>query len=119
MAAILNFGSRTTSGNVRGDIVKSRMVDNVVIAVGITAPSLAVQTLFPLPVWLSAILNFGSLLSSTNVGQRRQTSGSVLSVKSKSDVVENVGGSLWNRVANNYRSKVISSSGLVAAILNP
>ncbi len=43
MAAILNFGSRTTSGNVRGDIVKSGMdmVDNVGIAVGIAAPSLA------------------------------------------------------------------------------
>ncbi len=30
-----------------------------------------------------------------------------------------MGGSLWNRVANNYRSKVIYSFGLVAAILNP
>ncbi len=35
MAAILNFGSRTTFGHVRGDIVKSGMVDNVGIAVGI------------------------------------------------------------------------------------
>ena len=50
MAAILNFGSRTTSGNVRGDAMKSGMVDNVGIAVGIAAPSLAVQKLFSLPV---------------------------------------------------------------------
>ncbi len=43
MAVILNFGSRTTSGNVGGDIVKSGMVDNVGVAVEIAAPSLAVQ----------------------------------------------------------------------------
>jgi hypothetical protein len=49
------------------------------------------RLLFTLPVWLSAILNFGSLPSSTNVCQHRQTSGSVLGVKSKSGVVENVG----------------------------
>jgi hypothetical protein len=36
-------------------------------------------------------LNFGSLPSSTNVDQRRQTPGSVLIVKSKLGVVENVG----------------------------
>jgi len=58
MAAILNFGSRTTSDNVRGDIVKTSMVDNVGIAVGITAPSLAVQTLFPLPVFAVRHLEF-------------------------------------------------------------
>ncbi len=66
------------------------MVDNVGIAVGIAAASFAVQKLFPLPVSLAAILNFGSLSSSTNVYQRRPTSGSVLSVKSKSGVVENM-----------------------------
>ena len=93
------------------------MVDNMGIAVGIAAPLFAVQKLFPLPVLLAAILNFGSLPSSTNVDQRRLTSDSVLAVKSKSGVVENQG--LWNRVAICYRSKVISSSGLVAAILNP
>ncbi len=69
MTAILNFGSLTTSGNVRGDIVKSGMVDNVGVAVGIAAPSLAVQKLFPLPVLLTAILDFSGLPSSTNVGQ--------------------------------------------------
>ena len=88
MAAILNFGSRKTSDNVGGDIVKSGMVNNVGVAVGIAAPSLAVQKLFPLPVSLSAILNFGNLPSSTNVGKCRQTSGSVLSVKSRSGVVD-------------------------------
>ena len=58
MVAILNFGCRTTSGNVRGDIVKSGMVDNVGIAVGIAAPSLAVQKLFPLPVFGGLHLEF-------------------------------------------------------------
>jgi hypothetical protein len=41
-------------------------------------------------VLLAAILNFGSLPLSTNVGQRRPTSGSVHSVKSKSGVIENM-----------------------------
>ena len=58
--------------------------------VGIAALLFAVQKLFPLPVLLAAILNFGSLSSSTNVGQRRQASGSVIRVKSKSCVVDNV-----------------------------
>ncbi len=58
MAAILNFGSRATSGNVRGDIVKSGMADNVEIAVGIAAPSVAVQKLFPLPVFAGRHLAF-------------------------------------------------------------
>ncbi len=58
MAAILNFGSRKTSGNVGGDIVKSGMVDNVGVAVGIAAPSLAVQKLFPLPVFVGRYLEF-------------------------------------------------------------
>ncbi len=88
MAAILNFGSRTTSGNVRGDTVKLSMVDNVEIAVGIAAPSLAVQKLFPLPVCAGRHLEF---LWSTIVYQRRSTSDSVQSVKSKSGVIENVG----------------------------
>ncbi len=76
-------------------MVKSGLVDNMEIAVGISAPSLAVQQIFSRPVSLSAILNFGSLPSSINVDQRRKkTLGSVLSVKSKSGVVENVGDSL-------------------------
>ena len=88
MAAILNFGSRTTSGNVRGDIVKLGMVDNVGIAVGIAAPSLAVQTLFPLQFFVGRHLDFWW---SVMVYQRRSTSCSDPSVKSKSGVVENVG----------------------------
>ena len=70
--------------------MKSGLVDNMGIAVGIAAPLFAVQKLFPLPVLLAAILNFGSLSLSTNVGQRRQASGSVIRVKSKSCVVDNV-----------------------------
>jgi hypothetical protein len=70
MAAILNFGSLTTSGNVRSDIVKSGMVDNVGIAVGIAAPSIAVQKLFPLPVFASRHLEFRWLAI---VYQRRST----------------------------------------------
>ena len=66
------------------------MVDNKGIAVGIASPLFAVQKLFPLPVLLAAILNFGSLPSSTNVGQRRQASGSVIRVKAKSCVADNV-----------------------------
>jgi hypothetical protein len=38
MAVILNFGSETMSGNARSDIFKSDMVDNMGIAVGISAP---------------------------------------------------------------------------------
>ena len=89
MAAILNFGSRTTSGNVRGDIVKSGMVDNVGIVIGIAAPSLAVQKLFPLPVFADRHLEFW--WPSVIVYQRRSTAVSIHSVKSKSGVVENVG----------------------------
>ncbi len=88
MTAILNFGSRTTSGNVGGDIVKSGMVDNVGVAVGIAAPSLVVQKLFPLPVFDDRRLGFWW---SAIVYQRRSTSGSFPSVKSKSGVVGNVG----------------------------
>ncbi len=88
MAAILNFSSRKTSINVRGDVVKSGMVDNMGIAVGIAAPSLAVQKLFPHPVFVGRHLEF---LCSAIVYQRQSTSGNVPSVKSKSSVVENVG----------------------------
>ena len=90
MAAILNFGSGTMSGNVRSDIFKSGMVDNVGIAAGIATPSLAVQKLFPLRVSLAAILKFGSLPSLSNVDQRHPTSADVLGVMSKSAIVENL-----------------------------
>ena len=58
MVAILNFGSRTTSGTVHGDVVKSGMVDNVGITVGIAAPSRAVQKLVPLSVFAGRHLEF-------------------------------------------------------------
>ncbi len=61
------------------------MVDNVGIAAGIATPSLAVQRIFPLPVELTAILNFGSLPSSPNVYQGHPTS---VDVKPKSSMVE-------------------------------
>ncbi len=88
MAAISNSGSQTTSGNVGGDIVKSGMVDNVGLAVGIAAPSTTVHKLFPLAVVASRHLGFWW---SAIVYQRRSTSGSAPSVKSKSGVVGNVG----------------------------
>jgi hypothetical protein len=58
MAVILNFGSRTTSGNVRGDTLKSGMIDNVGIAIGIAAPQHAVQKLFSLQVFAGRHLEF-------------------------------------------------------------
>ncbi len=58
ISAILNFSSQTTSGNVRGDVVKSGMIDYVGIAFGIAAPSLAVQKLFPLSVFVGRHLEF-------------------------------------------------------------
>ncbi len=71
------------------------MVDNVGIAVGIVAPSLAVQKLFPLPVLLAAILNFGSLPLLTNVNQRQPMSSCQVKVGNG----RKFGGSRWNRVA--------------------
>ncbi len=70
----LEFRQRTTSDNVRGDTVKLGMVDNVGIAVGIAAPSLVVQKVFPLPVSAGRHLEFWW---STIVYQRRSTSDSV------------------------------------------
>ena len=87
MAAILIFGSKTASDNVRSNTLRSGTVENIGIAGRIAAPSLAVQKLFPLPVVLTAILNFGNLSSSTNVAKFRPPLGSVLGVKS--DLVEN------------------------------
>ncbi len=58
--------------------MKSGMVDNVGVAVGIAAPSLAFQKLFPLPVFAVRHLEFWW---SAIVYQRQSTSGSVPSVK--------------------------------------
>ncbi len=81
MVAIFNFGSGTMPGNVRSDIVKSGMVDNVGVAVGIAASSPVVQKLFSLPVFLGAILTFGS----------RQTSDKVDRIIFMSGMVGNMG----------------------------
>ena len=50
VAAILNFGSRPTSDEVDKVIFMSDMVENMGIEVGIAAPSITVEKLFPLPV---------------------------------------------------------------------
>ncbi len=107
------------SGNVDFVITRSAVVENVGVDVGIAAPSLTDQKLFPLPVWLSAILNFANLSSSTNVDQRRRMSGRVLSVKSKSGVVENVGTAFEIALETTTVQKLFPVPVLVAAILNP
>ncbi len=83
MAAILNSDNQPTSGNVRDAWGVSSMVVNVGVAVGIVAPALCGQELFPLPVSVAAILK--------SVGGRsREMSGNVDSVIFKSGLVENV-----------------------------
>ena len=84
------------------------MVTNVVVVVGIGSQA-AVHELFSFLVSAAAILNFGS---------RPSSSGQCPQCQVKVERGRKYGGSLWNRVAIYYRSKVISSSGLVAAILN-
>ena len=84
MAAILNFGSLQRRTTFAG------MVDNVGVALGIAAPSLAVKKVISTSGFAAAVLNFDSLPSSINVGLRRLTLYSVISVKSKSGVIENV-----------------------------
>ena len=78
MAAILNFG-RPTSDKVDRVIPKYAGVEGVIVA-----QSLTVQKLFRLPVSVAAILNLVA-------GRRREISGNVDSVISKSGLVENVG----------------------------
>jgi hypothetical protein len=110
----LNFASRTKSGNVISNILRSGMVDNVGIAVVIAALSLAVQQLFSLPVLLTAILNF------CIVGHRQSTSANV---RQSPQCQVNVGrdrkcgSSLSNRVAISFSSKVISTSASPSVIL--
>ena len=108
MAAILNIDSGTRSGNVRCDIFKSGMVDNVGIAIGIAAPSLVIQKLFPLSVSLAVILNFGSRTMSGNVRSDIFKSGMVdnvgiaAGIVTPSLAVQNIfplGGSCWNYVS--------------------
>ncbi len=49
-AAIVNIGSRSTSGHVVSGIAESSLVENVGVAAEIASPSLTVQKLFLLPV---------------------------------------------------------------------
>ena len=97
MAAILNFDSEIMSSNVCSDMFKWGMVNYVGITIEIATASLAVQKLFPLPVSLAVILNFDSLLSSTNDDQRRPT------CQVKVGHCRKIGGSFWNCVAISYR----------------
>ena len=94
------------------------MAQKMLLEVGIAAPSVIVQKLFPLPVLLTAILNFGSLPSLANVGQRRPTSGSILCVKSKSHVVENMGTTFEIASQSRTVQMLFPVPVLVAAILN-
>ncbi len=57
VVAILNSGNQPTSGNVGSVRDVSSMVANVEVAVGIVSPAHYVQSLFPLPVSVAAILN--------------------------------------------------------------
>ncbi len=57
---------------------------NVGVAVGTVSPAHCVQQLFPLPVYEATILNLVA-------GRRREMSGNVDSVISKSGLVEHVG----------------------------
>ena len=67
----------------------SGMVDNVGIAVGIATPSLALKSYIHFRFcWPTSLI---SVMYNAIVDQRRLTSGNVLSVTSKSGVVENVG----------------------------
>jgi len=85
------------------------------VEVGIASPSLTAQKLFPLPLWLPAILNFGSLPSSTNVDQRRRTSGSVTT---KWGVLDNVGTAFGIALHTTTVQKLFLFPVSVAAILN-
>ncbi len=76
-----NNGCRTTLGHVVSGISESGMVENVGVAAEIALPSLSVQTLFLLPVYIIVILRFPC----------RPMSGNVVSDISESGMVANVG----------------------------
>ncbi len=84
MAAILNFGKHSTSGNVGSIRDVSGMVSNIGVAVGIVSPPHCVQWLFPLPVSVAAILNSVD-------GRHHEMSGDVGRLIFKSGLVENAG----------------------------
>ena len=56
------------SGHVGSIISESGMVENVGIAPGTTSPALSVLELFPLPVFVAAMLSSGCRPMSDNVG---------------------------------------------------
>ena len=78
MAATLNCGNKSTLGNVASVIDESDMVANVDNCWNWAAIAYSFLYLFPLPVSLDAILNYGSL----------PTEGSVMC---KSDMAEKLG----------------------------
>ncbi len=88
VAAILNSGNKSTSGNVGSVTDVSGLVANVGVAVRIGSRAHFVQQLFPLPVFAGRHLEFWW---SDIVHQRQSTSGSIPSEKSKSGAVENMG----------------------------
>ena len=80
----LTLSTLPTSDTVDRVISESSMVENMGVEVGIATPSLTVEKLFPLPVYVAAILRSVG-------GQHRKMSDNVDSVIFKSGLVENVG----------------------------
>jgi len=67
-ATILNFGSWPTLGQCRQSHIRVGHAENMMVEVGIAAPSLAVEKIFLLPVFVVAILNSDNQPTSGNVG---------------------------------------------------
>ena len=83
------------------------MVENVGVAVSFSSPSVSVQKLFPLPVSCPTF----QFPISPDVGQWWQCHMLVGHGRK-------CGGSRYNHITISFRSKVISTSGLMAAILS-
>ncbi len=98
------------SGNVGSVIFGSGMVENVGVAVGIASPSVSVQKLFPLPVSTSG---FVADISVSDVAR----CWTMLAVSHAGRAWSKMRGSPWYRFAIYFRSRDISTSGLMAAIL--
>ena len=116
MVATLNSGNLPTSVSISSVTDVCGMVENVGVAVGIESQAQSVQLLFPFPVSVAAIFIVGSWPTSGNVRQCRTMS--TISYRPTSRARPKIGGRSWNRGAISLRSKVISTSGLAAAILN-
>ncbi len=87
------------------------MVEDLGVTVGIGLQAQSVQLLFQFQVSVAAIFIVGSWPTSGNVGQCRQYHIQVGHGRKYDD-------RSWNRGAISHRSKVISTSGLMAAILD-